>query len=292
MRSFLSVLAGVFLFMNAQMILALEPEATPDPVFIPPITRNSDWTPLERDFDGVTMVLVPAGCFNMGSDIDMGIDDGFNDERPIHEICLDEPFWIDKYEVTQAQFQRLGGIQATAPGFFGNDRPTVNITWFEARDFCVLRGGRLPSEAEWEYAARGPESWVYPWGDAWDENNVVWNRSGSQGTESVGTIPAGISWVGALDMSGNVWEWTNSLYAGYPYSAEDGRERDTGTDTSILRVLRGGSWDGYGPVVPRASLRFGFFPLDGGVNIGFRCARSYDETSGLAFAYALLREAT
>ena len=244
--------------------------STPDPLqaAFTPVARNADWTPIEREFDGVPMVLVPAGCFLMGS------DSGDYDERPVHEQCFAAPFWIDKYEVTQAQFRRLGGTQERAPNFPGDDRPVERITWFEARDFCARRGARLPTEAEWEYAARGPDSLVYPWGDTWNASNAVWNRSSSQGTANVGSIPAGASWVGALDMSGNVWEWTSSLYLSYPYDAADGREADTGSSTDVRRVLRGGSWYDYDTDFLRAPFRSWSVPDFGNDYIGFRCARS------------------
>src|SRR5690606_21843483 len=103
------------------------------------------------------MVLVPAGCFRMGTNVN-------TNERPVHDQCFDQPFWMDKYEVTQAHFRRLGGTQANSFAFPGINLPVENITWNEAQDFCELRGGSLPSEAEWEYAARGPDGLVYPWG--------------------------------------------------------------------------------------------------------------------------------
>jgi REP element-mobilizing transposase RayT len=191
---------------------------SPEQLALTPVTRNAAWTPVERDFDGVAMVLVPAGCFMMGST-------AYDNERPIHEQCFDTPFWMDKYEVTQIQFSLWGGSKANPNAFFGDNRPVENITWFEARDFCALRGARLPTEAEWEYAARGPDGLVYPWGNEWDGTKVVWNRSSSQGTADVGIIPAGRSWVGGLHMSGNVWEWTRKLrqrrsprLQGYDYS--------------------------------------------------------------------------
>lgn len=243
--------------------------STPEPLLqaaFTPMARNADWRPIKRDFDGVPMVLVPAGCFDMGAKT-------YSDEQPVHQQCFDAPFWIDKYEVTQAQFRRLGGTQARPPYFSGNNHPVELITWFEARDFCALRGARLPTEAEWEYAARGPDSLVYPWGNTWNANNAVWN---SQETADVGSIPAGVSWVGALDMTGNVWEWTSSLYQSYPYDASDGREADTGSRTDVLRVLRGGSWIIDNTDYLRAPFRFRNIPSLTSYGIGFRCARSYE----------------
>jgi len=233
-----------------------------------PVTANAAWTPVIRAFDGVPMVLVPPGCFLMGS------TDGPEDEQPVHEQCLAEPFWIDQTEVTQAQFAAFGGRAARASAFSGDDRPVEQITWFEARDFCARRGARLPTEAEWEYAARGPDSLVYPWGNDWDEDNAVWDRSGEQGTANVGSIPAGASWVGALDMSGNVWEWVSSMYAPYPYAADDGREGDTGDRTDVRRVLRGGSWNDGNPDALRAAVHLRFYPDYWIFGFGFRCARS------------------
>lgn len=129
---------------------------------------NADWTPVERDFDGITMVLVPVGCFMMGSD-DLPLE-----ETGAFEICFDEPFWIDKTEVAQADFARLEGVKDHVNEFLGDPHPVENITWYEARDFCELRDARLPTEAEWEYAARGPDNLVYPWGNEWDETVLVW----------------------------------------------------------------------------------------------------------------------
>lgn len=227
---------------------------------------NTAWTPVEYTFeDGVTMVLVPPGCFMMGSD-------GLNDEQPVHEQCFDEPFWIDKTEVTQADFERLGGEKAYANYFDGDLRPVEGVTWFEARDFCERRGARLPTEREWEYAARGTEAWMYPWGNEWNENNAVWNRSSEQGTANVGSIEAGRSWAGALDMSGNVWEWVSTVYKPYPYVSDDGRE-DMGNRTDA-RVLRGGSWSTPLPANLRAPNRDRNNPDLGSSYVGFRCARS------------------
>jgi formylglycine-generating enzyme required for sulfatase activity len=227
--------------------------------------QNSDWEPFTYDFNGVAMMLVPVGCFTIGS------DDGDSNELNGNEICFEEPFWIDKTEVTQGQLSAFNFSHNN--NYVGVDLPADNITWFEARDFCKLRDGRLPSEAEWEYAARGPDRLIYPWG-----NSSVANRvdTSSDQTMTVGSFPRGASWVGALDMNGNVQEWTNSLYRDYPYDASDGREEDTEYRTGAPRVLRGGSYL-YSVIYLRAANRDKFNPVFGSNDRGFRCARSYDE---------------
>ncbi len=244
---------------------------------------NADWTPFSDDFDGVPMMLVPAGCFTMGS------EDGESRERPASEQCFDAPFWIDQTEVTQADFVRLGGVKANANYFTGDQRPVEQITWFEARDFCAWRGGRLPTESEWEYAARGPNNLEYPWGDAWDETKAVWSGNTNSQTADVGSIAAGASWVGALDLSGNVWEWVSTIYGidngngnfpnsgeltyAYPYVDDDGREQNVDNRTYV-RVLRGGSWNYYNPTLLRAASRGWNTPGYYDYSIGVRCARS------------------
>jgi formylglycine-generating enzyme required for sulfatase activity len=216
-----------------QLSLTPLPTHTPTPtlsseqIALTPVARNRDWTPIERDFDGVPMVLVPVGCFSMG-------DDGAGGEQ-----CFDTPFWMDKTEVTQADFIRLGGMKVENNYFSGDNRPVDRITWHEAQAFCDERGGRLPTEREWEYAARGVENWVYPWGDGWNANNAVYGENSNRQTAYVGSRPSGASWIGAHDMTGNVWEWTLSLYDDYPYKRDDGRED---ISANGMRVVRGGSW--------------------------------------------------
>jgi formylglycine-generating enzyme required for sulfatase activity len=226
-----------------------------------PITQNTNWTPIEQDFDGVTMVLVPVGCFMMGN----------YDERPIHEQCFDTPFWIDKYEVTNKQFADFGGVADRNSTWTGDDLPRESITWFEARDFCALRGGRLPTEREWEYAARGPNNLIYPWGNEFIANNVVYIGNSDRRTAPVGSHAGGVSWVGAMDMSGNVWEWVSSLYASYPY----GDSSENINDNTNNRVSRGGSW--YNPSgFVRSTYRSAASPSWGihGYDRGFRCLHS------------------
>ncbi len=230
------------------------------------IENNADWMPVERVFDGVTMVQVPTGCFTMG-------DSAMAAHRPAHRQCFDAAFWIDKYEVTQADFARLGGVQANSPTFSGDDLPVVNITWFEANTFCESRGGRLPSEVEWEYAARGPDDWLYPWGNAFNAAHVAYTGNSPENPVPIGRYPDRVSWVGAFDMSGNVREWTRSEFRNYPYDASDGRENPAAL---VRRVLRGGSWrdnaNGVSAVVrPIMDVR-----TDDSWS-GFRCVHSSEE---------------
>ncbi|MCC6976439.1 MAG: SUMF1/EgtB/PvdO family nonheme iron enzyme, partial [Anaerolineae bacterium] len=264
---------------NNQMTLEVmvNPPTPEVPTPIPAGTSNTVWTPQSQGFDGVEMVLVPAGCFMMGS------DSGESDERPVHEVCFDRPFWIDKYEVFQAEFKKFGGSAARASGFTSDSVPVEQITWFEARDFCTLRGARLPTEAEWEYAARGPEGLIYPWGNDFVADNVTYALNSFDMTNAGGSHGNGRSWVGAQDMIGNVAEWTSSLYQPYPYQTNDGREADTGTRTDVFRVIRGGSWNDRMTDLLRATYRSNFDTPDGRTNSrGFRCVRSYEATESLS----------
>jgi serine/threonine protein kinase/formylglycine-generating enzyme required for sulfatase activity/SH3-like domain-containing protein len=235
-----------------------------------PVIANADWTPVEQEFDGVTMVLVPVGCFMMGStdeQIDYAIElggerDWFRDEQPAHEQCFDEPFWIDRYEVTNEQYGSIG-CEHVSPE---SNQPRNCVDWFDAKAFCESRSGRLPTEKEWEYAARGPDNLVYPWGDEWNGNNAV--LAGQ--TAEVGSRPSeSASWVGAYDMSGNEWEWTSSLYEDYPY--DNSHKINNGNTNS--RVLRGGSFDG-SEFFFRGAYRLGSTPYSENYSFGFRCARS------------------
>ena len=229
------------------------------------VAHNADWQPVVRTLGGVDMVEVPAGCFMMGN------DSGDN-ERPSHEQCFDQPFWLDKTEVTNAQFARLDGLASTLSRWTADDHPRERITWIEATAFCQQRSARLPTEAEWEYAARGPDSLIYPWGNAFDPDRVVYAVNSSGESAGVGSRPGGASWVGALDLSGNVYEWTSSLFRPYPYNARDGRESPY--DTVHTRVARGGSWLIGSKSALTSSLRSGGDPSSFRDDFGFRCARS------------------
>ncbi|GAB4546842.1 MAG: hypothetical protein OHK0023_07120 [Anaerolineae bacterium] len=240
--------------------------ATPTPVapkFVSlSVLRNADWTPIQRTFDGVPMLLVPKGCFKMGSD-----SSGVPEEAPAHLACVDRAFWMDKYEVTNAQFNRFSGLASRKSSNPHDNHPREQITLLEARAFCQLRGARLPSELEWEYAARGPDSLLYPWGNDFITENIFYDTH----SHVVGQRVQNVSWVGVYDLLGNVWEWTDSKLYAYPYQAWDGRENTSySTDR---QVIRGSSWVNDNTM--RATARGQAFPDRAYPNVGFRCVRDY-----------------
>lgn len=240
--------------------------ATPSPTLSPfdltktPVTSNADWTPYEETVDGVTMLLVPEGCFMMGS------NNGDDDEQPVREECIEEPFWIDKYEVTNEKYDSIGCEDWSS----ASNQPRNCVTWFEAKDLCEARGGRLPTEREWEYAARGPDNFIYPWGNEWNDNNTIFiGNSGGQ-TAIVGSRSTeSASWIGVIDLAGNVWEWTSSLYSDYPYD----ESREDANNKTDLRVVRGGSFSNTMDNL-RSAFRYSGNPSIAVHDIGFRCARS------------------
>lgn len=235
------------------LLILVACESTPEPV-----TQNADWEPIAEDFNGVSMVQVPAGCFTMGH------ENGRRDEQPEHEICFKNPFWIDQYEVSNATFGSIGAFE-------GDTRPRENLTWFEARDHCAVRGARLPTEAEWEYAARGVDGLIYPWGNNFIDANLTYDANFQNQTSEVGSRPDGVSWVGAYDMAGNVWEWVSSLYHPYPYDAD----HESPDNTQDRRIYRGGlgNYIDYGT---SGATRFRASPDYRDWFIGFRCAKDDD----------------
>ena len=250
------------------------------------------------------MVLIPAGTFQMGSTT------GDVDEVPVHTVELDA-FYIDQHEVTNAEYQAFvaatghpppRGIGYTAvyellkndyepwndPGFNHPDQPVTTVTWFDATAYCEWVGKRLPTEAEWEKAARGGlEGARYPWGDT-EPDNTSANFADSQTkfewrspdvndgflfTAPVGTFPPNS--YGLFDMAGNVWEWCADWYSPTYYSdvqdAENPPRNPTGPDTGERRVLRGGTW--YRAVhTIRNAERVSDFPNSSLNVVGFRCA--------------------
>jgi formylglycine-generating enzyme required for sulfatase activity len=227
------------------------------------------------------MVFVPAGEFWMGSEDSNPVAD--DDEKPRHKVH-ENAFWIDRTEVTNAQYKKCAdaGLCSSPKGsgsdtrntYYGDpefdDYPVINVTWHQAQQYAEWVGGRLPSEAEWEYAARGPNGYTYPWGNS-PPNDSLANYGGLVGdTTAVGSYPDGASWIGALDMAGNVWEWTGNLYRGYPYDATDGRED---LDAAGYRVLRGGAFGDAARAV-RCADRVGDSPDLRYSSVGFRLAAS------------------
>ena len=238
-----------------------------------PVNQNADWTPVKKYFDGVKMVLVPAGSFEMGD------NNGDNDEKPVHIQRFDKPFWIDEIEVTRGAYEACVSTElctSTPDNNFSNraNQPINGVTWYQATAYCEWRGARLPTEAEWEYAARGPDSLVYTWGNEFDRNKVQGFHNSNRRAANVGSYPSGASWVGALDMSGNVWEWTQSLYKDYSYNESVSRNL-SGNEKDISEniTLRGGS---FGDTADR--LRTANRNRDDAsvviFNIGFRCVHS------------------
>jgi formylglycine-generating enzyme required for sulfatase activity len=266
------------------------------------------WT---RPADDMVMIYVPSGEFEMGSDND-DLDymmqlckeyygdcfrGWFQNEQPVHTVVLDG-FWIDRTEVTNAQYQQCveaGGCDPPAessspPGdlYYGNstydDYPVVYVNWYQAADYCEWADARLLTEAEWEYAARGPEGRVFPWGDTFDATRVNYcdancefdwaDGSVDDGygyTAPVGSYPDGVSWCGTLDLAGNVWEWVADWYDA-AYYGRSPSQNPPGPSSGEERVRRGGSWH-YSPDAVRSTVRYGVGPDASDNFLGFRCAR-------------------
>jgi iron(II)-dependent oxidoreductase len=281
------------------------PLATATVTMTPPTlepTSTSIPTPgqVRTDPRGIEQVWVPAGSFLMGTDAGAieelralkppGFVLGeFASEQPQREVRITAGYWIDKYEVTNKAFQAFveaGGYQNRdlwsdagwewlshqsvdqLPRYcLGNlpDNPVACVTWHEAEAYARWRGGRLPTEAEWEYAARGPRSLTYPWGNEFDSSRC--NVVDSKGLKPVGSYPQGASWAGALDMAGNVMEWVQDWLGSY---APDAVENPTGPARGKVKVEKGGWW-GSNLFVARSAYRhFEDPPEYGDVHIGFR----------------------
>jgi formylglycine-generating enzyme required for sulfatase activity len=283
----------VFLTQVAATTMPTTTTATvPDPTAGPTVTPLPAWVP--------ELVEVPAGSFLMGStDADPMAD---MNEKPQHSVEL-ETYWIGKTEVTNAQFRpfvegdgytnRDYWTEAgwawreenniTEPEFWndptwsGADQPVVGISWFEAIAYCRWLSARtgiefyLPSEAEWEKAARGTEGLIWPWGNTWEAGRTNSKETGLNQTTPVGQFPSGASPYGALDMAGNVGEWCATQWEKeYPYQPENEWLRAY-LDEDASRVLRGGSWQ-YGQKYVRGADRVSNEPLYRLIRIGMRVA--------------------
>jgi len=234
--------------------------------------RGVTLTPIARKIHVTLpeMIRVAGGTFPMGSE-------RWTDTQPIRQVTLTE-YAIGKYPVTNAEW--LGYLQVigkTIPQHVANTQlamhPVVNVSWNDAMDYCKFlmeRTGRkfgLPTEAQWEYAARGKQGLEYPWGNSFDASKVVFNTTG---TQPVDTYPEGASWCGTMHMSGNVWEWTMNWYADR-YDANDLTDPKR-PDSGTYKVLRGGSWRYDVSDLLMAAYRFDVVLGGQGDDIGLRLA--------------------
>lgn len=217
------------------------------------------------------MAFIPAGSFKMGCD-------DFAGEAPVRDVYLDA-FFIDKYEVTNLQYEifwkstgRRPPLNWGKPGFNDPLQPVTGVSWQDAADYAAWAGKRLPTEAEWEKAARGTDSLLYPWGNEWEEGRCKPHRKdSSSGLARVGSYPEGVSPFGCHDMAGNAWEWCSDWFMTDYYSQAENRNPEGPPDGS-WHVLRGGGWES-APDELRTSFRQGGCPGGGYRCAGFRCVK-------------------
>jgi formylglycine-generating enzyme required for sulfatase activity len=250
--------------------------------------QNGDNANGVNPIDGAAVVYVPPGEFEMGAEpahsfeICIQYRDGcdltdFADEEPVHVVTLDG-YWIYQNEVTNSNYRQCveaGGCSFPAFTNFYNhtdypDHPVVYVSWDASAVYCEWAGGRLPTEAEWEKAARGFDGRMFPWG----EEEVACSHANLSGcsaemTAPVGRSPMGASPYGALDMAGNVSEWVFDWYAPDYYSVS-AEHNPIGPETGEMKVIRGGSWKNPG-VGLRSTNRSANFPEVFSTGIGFRC---------------------
>jgi len=273
--------------------------SAPSPANSPTPTSIPDIGSITIGEDGANLVYVPEGEFTMGSNMDVN-------EQPIHMVRLDA-FWIDQTEVTNKLFSAFvnatgyktdaetAGWAYTWDGFNwaqtagadwqhpnGTDsditgrekHPALQISWNDATAYCKWAGRRLPTEAEWEKAARGTDQRAYPWGNKAPDEHLL-NFLGNVGdTTEVGSYPNGVSPYAAYDMSGNAWEWVNDWYQNYYYATLEYHVfNPQGPPYGNGKVMRGGSWMNYYDFIRAAERRWSN-PLFAFSNYGFRCVRS------------------
>jgi len=244
------------------------------------------------DTDLSDMVFIPAGSFVMGNSSESALPD----QRPAHQVYLDA-YYIDKYEVTNQEYEAFimaGGYQKrkfwldegwqfiqrnkiqnhlglNKDLYNAPDQPVIGVSWYEADAYCRWAGKRLPTEAEWEKAARGAEGFLYPWGNEMIFENIAYNIANGKRTVPVGSFLNNASPYGVMDMAGNVWEWCADWYDETSYSKSPSKN-PKGPEKGSDRVLRGGSW-----VSTRMQLqstyRYHHLPVHRGFTTGFRCVK-------------------
>ena len=309
MRKFVFILLLVPLFGLAGCQEQPAPSPTPTSTVTPFPTMTStlviQWETQIRKADGMVMVYVTGGSFLMGSteeEIKEAMllchehygycNDWYYDrEAPQHRVTLDS-FWIDQTEVTNAQYRKCveaGACEPPIECFRGDptfddsskaDHPVVCVDWYDAQAYCEWAGGRLPTEAEWEYAARGEAGLLYPWGDTFDGTKLNYCDStcekshaddtftdGYARTAPVGSFTEGVSWCGAYDMAGNVFEWVADWLGDYP---EEAQVNPLGPEFGTEKVSRGCSWF-YHPARARGAAREALAPEKSFDRLGFRC---------------------
>lgn len=226
------------------------------------------------DGDHKDMILVPAGEFTMGS------NDWWPKSGPEHKKNVDS-FYIDKYEVTNKKYKVFVDSDGHRPPehWDGNkvpdareNHPVVYVNWFDAEAYCKWTGKRLPTETEWEKAARGTDKRVFPWGDKFSRDKANTPQLGNEDTMPVGKFESGKSPYGVYDMAGNVWEWTSDWFLPYP-----GNSHPDENYGEMYKVVRGGSW--YDCTYYKCGIsaptynRIFFNPSTRNNNFGFRCAK-------------------
>ena len=261
---------------------------TPSQTPTPTITETPSPTPYPTqilDAMGIQMMLVPAGTFTMGTD-----GYGYWDivAHPMHEVTLPD-YYIDKFEVSNSQYARCVDVGiCEAPSLLGSkqrqtyyenptyaDFPVIYVSWHSAQDFCTWRGGRLPTEAEWEKAARGNDQRAYPWGDEKPncQRTNFWPLGACEGdTVSTKSNPTGVSPYGVYNMSGNVAEWVRDWFESYP----EGNLKASKEFGLSYRVVRGGAYFD-GPYNIQVTVRKGLNPGAKQSYVGFRCVMDVDK---------------
>lgn len=233
--------------------------------------------------DGMMLIFIPAGDFIMGAAEDDS--QAFANEKPQHIVNV-AAFWLDRTEVTNAQFQKCVAVGACHPPSSADsvtrkryytdpayaDYPVIWVNWVQANTYCQWAGRRLPAEAEWEKTARGADGRLYPWGNQHPDNTLLNFDLAAGDTTAVGSFPNGASPYGALDMSGNVVEWVDGFYYDSYFPLVLNTVTPTASFKGGVRILRSSSWNDLVANIRVASRRYSTSEIASYNNVGFRCA--------------------